>query len=63
MKQLESVDETAARLSYHPGSLKRLSRQGKFPKMVRLANNKNAFVTAEVDEWIAARIKDRETAA
>ena len=60
MQRFISWRAAGERTGYHPISLKRLARQGKFPKGVRLAKNKSALVESEVEEWIAARIAERD---
>jgi prophage regulatory protein len=58
--RLISKQEAANRVGYHPVSLMRLVRQGRFPQPVRLAQNKTAFVEKEVDDHIAALAAQRE---
>lgn len=43
--------------------LRRLERDGGFPKHVRVSANRIAWVEAEVDAWIAARIAERDRRA
>ncbi len=45
---------------YHPESIMRLVRQGRFPKPVVLSPTKIGFVEDEVDRWIADRIAERD---
>ncbi|MEY9884953.1 helix-turn-helix transcriptional regulator [Bradyrhizobium sp. USDA 329] len=44
---------------YSKVQLWRLERAGKFPKRVRLSAQRIAWLEAEIDEWIAARIAAR----
>lgn len=38
----------------------RLVSRGKFPAPIRLGEQSVAFVEAEIDEWLAARIRERD---
>ena len=38
----------------------REERAGRFPKRVRIGHNSIAWVEEEVDDWVEARIADRE---
>lgn len=42
--------------------ISRLAAAGKFPKPVRLGDNRIAWLAQEVRDWIAARAAERETA-
>jgi len=59
-RRLISKQEAADRIGYHPVSLMRLVRQGRFPQPVKLAQNKVAFVEAEVDEHISSLADERQ---
>ena len=50
-----------AKTTLHPASIMRLVRIGKFPKPVPLGSARIAFVEREVDEWIEARMKERDS--
>ena len=50
----------ADRVGYHPEHLMRLVRQGKFPAPVHLGPRTVAFVEDEVNEWLKARIAERD---
>jgi prophage regulatory protein len=51
---------TAEKVGYHPSHVMRLVRQKKFPQPVRLGPNSVAFVEDEVDEWMRARLDERD---
>jgi prophage regulatory protein len=53
---------TAEKVGYHPAHVMRLVRQNKFPKPVRLGPNSIAFVEDEVEEWMRARLEERDSA-
>lgn len=38
----------------------RLIKAGKFPQPVKLGGARNAWVEAEIDEWVEARIAERD---
>ena len=58
--RLISKREAARRVNYHPVSMMRLVRDGRFPQPVKLAQNKLAFVEHEVDEHISALLEARK---
>lgn len=58
--RLISKQEAADRMGYHPVSLMRLVRQGRFPRPVKLAPNKVAFVEEEVTDHIEKLACERQ---
>jgi prophage regulatory protein len=38
----------------------RLERAGKFPKRVKVGENRVAWLESEVEDWIAARVAERD---
>jgi hypothetical protein len=38
----------------------RLVKEGKFPQPVPLSSHRKAWIEAEVDEWCAARVRERD---
>ena len=50
-------------ITYSKPHLWRLERAGKFPKRVPIGAGRYAYVEAEVDAWIDARIAERDEAA
>ena len=48
-------------VSYSRPHLFRLIKADKFPAPVKLGENRNAWVEAEVDEWIDGRIASRSS--
>ncbi|HEY2068288.1 MAG TPA: AlpA family phage regulatory protein [Rhizomicrobium sp.] len=60
--QLVSKKElkTVCGIPYAPQHIARLEAAGQFPKRIRLGQNRVAWLLAEVDEWISARIASRE---
>jgi prophage regulatory protein len=63
MKLLSMADLRLLKgVSYSRAHLFRLIRAGRFPKPIKLGENRNAFVEAEIDQWIEARIAARDNA-
>jgi prophage regulatory protein len=62
-KLLSSCDLNAVGISYCSTHLARLEVQGKFPKRVRIGENRIAWVAAEIEAWIDARIAERAEAS
>ena len=46
---------------YSPAHIARLEAAGKFPKRVRLGTGRVGWVEEEVQDWLAARIAERDT--
>jgi prophage regulatory protein len=58
--QLLNYDALCARgINYSKAHLGRLSRAGQFPKPVKLSSARNAWLSSEIDEWVAARLTAR----
>lgn len=47
---------------YSPQHIARLEAAGKFPKRVKLGNNRVGYVEQEVLDWLQERIDARDTA-
>jgi len=45
---------------YSPAHIARLEADGRFPKRVRLGTGRVAWVEGEIQDWIAARITERD---
>jgi prophage regulatory protein len=60
--RLLSPDDLKAKkgIDYSRQHLHKLIRMGRFPRPVKIGENKNAFVEKEVDEWIQIRIAARD---
>ena len=56
---LIAIKEVCRRTSLSRASLYRLMAKGAFPRLVPLTGTRKAFVEADVDAWIAARIAAR----
>ena len=63
MKLLDYAGLQDRGVTYSRAQLWRLWTTGKFPKPVKLSQSRNAWVASEVDDWIAARVAERDGAA
>lgn len=62
MPRLMSKKDVAELVGFHPESVMRLSRQGRFPKPIKTGATENCavrFVAEEVEQWIGARMAER----
>jgi prophage regulatory protein len=50
-------------IRYSPTQLWRLMAAGKFPRRLTIGGGKNCWVEQEIDDFIAARIAERDDAA
>lgn len=48
---------------YSPQHIQRLEDAGRFPRRVRLGQARVGWVEQEVLDWLAARIKERDTSS
>jgi predicted DNA-binding transcriptional regulator AlpA len=65
MQRLLSKKEVAAVVGFHPESIMRLVRDGRFPHPIRTGASENCavrFLESDVEAWIAARMADRPAA-
>jgi len=49
-------------ISYSDGHRRRLEDQLKFPRRLKLSSSLTAYLETEIDDWIAARIAERDAA-
>lgn len=56
------TEEVAQRIPYSREHLRRLEAKGKFPRRVRIGANRVAWVRQEIDDWLLARVNDRNGA-
>lgn len=52
--------QVRAMVTYSFAHIDRLEKAGLFPKRVRLGQGRVAWVKSEIEEWIAARIAERD---
>ena len=45
---------------YTPQHILRLEKRGKFPRRVRIGENRVAWLLSEVERWITERVEQRE---
>ena len=58
--KLLTKSEVRDRVCYSPQHVARMEKEGKFPKRVRLGQNRVGWVESEVDDWIRERIMERD---
>lgn len=59
MSRMLSKKQVQALVLYSPQHIARLEKAGKFPKRVKLGQNRVGWIEAEVLEWLQARIDAR----
>lgn len=62
-KQVVSKKElkTVCGIPYTPQHIARLEHAGRFPKRIRLGENRVVWLLAEVEKWLDERIAHRDT--
>jgi prophage regulatory protein len=58
--KLLSKKAVREKVLYSPAHIARLEAQGQFPQRVRLGQGRVGWVESEVDDWIVARIAQRD---
>ena len=58
--KLLTKKEVRDRVCYSPQHIARLEKAGLFPKRVRLGQNRVGWVEDEINQWIEARILERD---
>lgn len=53
------ADELQRLVPYSRNHLRRLEAAGQFPRRVRLGANRVAWLRAEVEQWLTARVEAR----
>ena len=52
-----SATEVAAKTSMSVSNIRRMVREGKFPRPFALTENRHGWLEQDVDEWISERIR------
>lgn len=60
MRMLDVSDLREKGIKFSRQHLHRLIRAGKFPRPAKLGENTNAWPEREIDQYIEARIKERD---
>jgi prophage regulatory protein len=61
MRLLSEKDlKTEKGVSYSHAHLRRLVVAGKFPPPLKIGENRNAWIEAEIDAWIKERVAERD---
>lgn len=58
--RLLRIHDVSAVTGLAPTTIRRMSREGVFPAPVRISQSARAWVPAEVDAWVDARIAERD---
>ena len=61
--KLLSKKQVREMVLYSPAHIARLEADGKFPKRVRIGSGRVGWVDQEVDDWLRARIAERDRAS
>lgn len=48
---------------YTPQHILRLEKRGLFPRRVQVGPNRVAWLLSEIEEWVAARVSERDAAS
>ena len=57
------IDAVCEKVGIPESGIYALMREGGFPKPIPLSKRRTGFLESELDEWIAARVADRDGAA
>ncbi len=57
------LPEVQSRVGYSPMHIWRLEKAGRFPRRIKLGPNSVGWLASEIDDWIAARVAERDAAA
>jgi prophage regulatory protein len=52
--------QTIKRVPYCRDHVRRLEKAGAFPRRVFFGSKKYGWIESEIDDWIAARVRDRD---
>jgi len=58
--RLLSKKQVREKVLYSPAHIARLEAAGKFPKRIRLGQGRVGWLELEIDEWLCARIAERD---
>ncbi len=58
--KLERLPSVQSRVPYSRARIYQLVKDGKFPAPVRLGGRASAWLSSEIDEWIARRVAERD---
>ena len=60
--QFLNRNQVAERTGISVSSIKRFEALGRFPRRVPLSENRVGWLLSEIDDWIAARVAERDEA-
>ena len=59
--KLLSKTQVREKVLYSPAHIARLEAEGRFPKRVKLGASRVGWIENEVEDWLLARIAERDT--
>lgn len=59
--RLITKSELIAIVPYTPQHILRLEKRGLFPRRIQVGPNRVAWLLSEIEEWVAARVFERDT--
>jgi prophage regulatory protein len=59
--RLITRSELLAIVPYTPQHILRLEKRGLFPRRIQIGPNRVAWLLSEIEEWVAARVVERDT--
>jgi prophage regulatory protein len=60
MRVLSYPDLRSKGIPFSKVWIRQLVKLGKFPRPIRLGENRNAFVESEIDQWLRERAAERD---
>lgn len=61
LPRLITKAELRSMVPYTPQHILRLEKRGLFPRRIQVGSNRVAWLLAEVEDWIAKRVAERDT--
>lgn len=58
--RLITKSELLAIVPYTPQHILRLEKRGLFPRRIQVGPNRVAWLLSEIEEWVAARVSERD---
>ncbi|MEI8715650.1 helix-turn-helix transcriptional regulator [Mesorhizobium sp. ISC11] len=61
--QIIAIKEVCKRVGISRTTVWQLTKDGKFPRLVKITPKRKGYVAEEIDAWIKARIDERDAEA
>lgn len=62
-ERVVKLSEVCARLGLHRGTVHKQVSLGRFPKPITLSEARFGWLESDINDWLAARIKERDEGA